>query len=131
MSKSIKALCVLAASVVTSWAMAEETQTMQQVHYQCERGVSVPVTYFNTDAGDSYAVVQIEGQQIPMQVETSASGARYVSTDAERGYIWHSKSDYGVLSWQAKDAAESAQDVIILRDCTVAKEGWLQQLKNL
>lgn len=115
MRNSIKTICLLSACLSSSWAAAETGDQLQQVLYQCERGVSLPVTYLNTASSGAYAVLQVDGQQIPMSIAVSASGARYVSIDEERNYSWHTKSDSGTLSWQPAD--ESSQSVVVLRAC--------------
>jgi len=105
----------MSACLSSAWVLAESGDQLQQVHYQCERGVSLPVTYLNTASGGAYAVLQVDGQQIPMSIAVSASGARYVSIDEERNYSWHTKSDSGVLSWQPSD--DPRQDIVVLRTC--------------
>lgn len=60
MHKLIKAAVVLSACVSAPWAMAEASDSVQQVQYQCERGVAVPVTYLNTASGGSYAAVSVK-----------------------------------------------------------------------
>lgn len=122
MHKSIKAVVVLSACLSSSWALAEASNEVQQVHYQCERGVVVPVTYLNTSSGGSYAVLQVDGQQIPMEITISASGARYTSIDAERGYTWDTKGDSGSLYWQPTDAKEDSDSVTVLADCSTNAE---------
>lgn len=115
MRNSIKTICLLSACLSSSWAAADTGDQLQQVLYQCERGVSLPVTYLNTASGAAYAVLQVDGQQIPMSIAVSASGARYVSIDEQRNYSWHTKSDSGVLSWQP--TGETSQSVVVLGTC--------------
>lgn len=118
MHKAIKAVVVLSACLNAPWTLAETGDSVQQVHYQCERDVAVPVTYLNTTSGGSYAVLQVDGQQVPMEITISASGARYASVDAERGYTWDTKGDSGSLYWQPADSTEGSDSVTVLADCS-------------
>ena len=120
MRKTIKAIALLSACFSSHWAAAEAGDQLQQVLYQCERGVTLPVTYLNTSKGGAYAVLQVDGQQIPMSNVVSASGARYLSIDQERSYTWHTKSDTGVLSWQPSDQPD--KNVIVLSECATGAE---------
>lgn len=95
------ALLVLASGVQAG----EDAEAVQQWLYSCERGVELPVTYVNTQAGNAYAVLQVEGQQVPMQIGMSGSGARYVSVDATRPYVWHTKGSTASLYWEMPDAS--------------------------
>lgn len=124
MHKLIKAAVVLSACVSAPWAMAEASDSVQQVQYQCERGVAVPVTYLNTASGGSYAVLQVDGQQVAMEIVVSASGARYASVDAERGYTWDTKGDSGSLYWQPADAVDNTDSVTVLGECSSSEEMW-------
>lgn len=118
MHKSIKAVVVFSACLSAPWTLAEVSDSVQQVHYQCERDVAVPVTYLNTAGGGSYAVLQVDGQQIAMEITVSASGARYASIDAERGYTWDTKGGSGSLYWQPVDSTESSDSLTVLADCS-------------
>lgn len=108
----------LTALTMSSLAVAGSGDQMQQVLYQCERGIQLPITYINTPSGGAYAVMQIDGQQIPMSIAVSGSGARYVSIDEQRSYSWHTKNNAGVVSWQPADEAEQPAPLLI--DCTTA-----------
>ena len=119
MRKSIKTLVVLTACFTSHWALAENVDQLQQQVYQCERGISLPVTYLNSGSGGAYAVLQVDGQQIAMRNTVSASGALYISNDKERGYSWHSKGNSAVLSWQP--AGEPEQSVIVLDKCVTGE----------
>ncbi len=120
MYKSIKIIGLLSAYFISFYAVAETTDQVQQVQYQCERGVALPVTYLNTASGDAYAVLQVDGQQIAMRNTVSASGARYMSIDPARSYSWHTKNDFGVLSWQPADEPDNS--VVVLAECANGKE---------
>jgi membrane-bound inhibitor of C-type lysozyme len=119
MRNSIKNILLLSACLSSSWAVAENGDQLQQVLYQCERGVSIPVTYLNT-VGGAYAVLQVDGQQIPMSIAVSASGARYVSIDEGRNYSWHTKNDNGVLSWQP--VGKPSESVVLFKECTTGTQ---------
>lgn len=120
MRNSSKSLLLIFACLSSSWAVADSGDQLQQVLYQCERGVSLPVTYLNTASGGAYAVLQVDGQQIPMSIAVSASGARYESIDEGRNYSWHTKSDSGVLSWQA--AGDASENVVVLKECATGTQ---------
>ncbi len=70
------------------------------VRYLCERGVEVPVTYVNADGMESVAVLTVEGGQITLIQEVSASGARYGWPSGGSHYIWWSKGDAATLLWR-------------------------------
>ena len=129
MRKTIQTLVVLTACFTSHWALAESADQLQQQVYQCERGVSLPVTYLNSGSGGAYAVLHVDGQQIAMRNTVSASGALYVSNDKERGYSWHSKGNSGVLSWQP--AGEPEQSVIVLSECATAEEMLAKIVRDL
>lgn len=120
MRNSLKTVLLISACLSSSWAVAESGDQLQQVLYQCERGVTLPVTYLNTASGGAYAVLQVDGQQIPMSIAVSASGARYVSIDEGRNYSWHTKSDTGILSWQP--AGDASEDAVVLKECATGTQ---------
>ena len=87
-----------------------------QVAYQCELGIKIPVTYINTQAGSSFAVLLVEGKQVPMNNVRSGSGALYASiNDAER-YRWHTKGDSAIL-WWASSKKDAQLELNLLKDC--------------
>lgn len=120
MRNSSKSLFLIFACLSSSWVAADSGDQLQQVLYQCERGVSLPVTYLNTASGGAYAVLQVDGQQIPMSIAVSASGARYESIDQGRNYSWHTKSDSGVLSWRL--AGDASENVVVLKECVTGTQ---------
>lgn len=95
---------------------ADGTQFLTTI-YHCERGVTVPVTYINTEAGASVAIMQIEGRQVPMAIAPSGSGARYLGVDPQRGYELHGKGDAALISVTPADGGEM---VPLYHDCTAA-----------
>jgi len=119
MRKTMTQTIFLFACFSSHWAMAETGDQVQQVLYQCERNVSLPVTYLSTANGGAYAVLQVDGQQIAMRNTVSASGARYQSIDETRGYSWHSKGDGGILSWQPVNQPDKNR--IVLAECASAE----------
>ncbi len=92
------------------------TDSIQQTVYQCERGVTVPAAYINTASGESFAVINVEGKQIPMKIDVSASGARYVSIDETHGYRWHTKGKTAMLLHLEAD--HTAKETTVLNNCT-------------
>lgn len=127
MRKSMKAMTVVLACLGSQWALAENADHVLQMQYQCERGVSVPVTYVNTAIGGSYAILQVDGQQLLMENVVSASGARYASLDAKRGqYTWDTKGNAGYLYWQSI-AAEEESGAAVLSECSANEEMFASQ----
>lgn len=61
-----------------------------QTDYTCESGQTIQASY----PTDSTAVVTYEGQTIPMTIDVSGSGARYVGGDFE---WWTKGTDEGTL----------------------------------
>ncbi len=91
-------------------AIARES-SFETLRYLCDRGVEVPVTYVN--APDlSRAVLNVEGTQITLEIEVSASGARYGWPSDGAHYIWWSKGDSAFLMW-----SEAGEENIILDNC--------------
>lgn len=122
MGKSIQAIAVLFGCLASQWALADNTDHVLQVEYQCERGVTVPATYMNTASGSAYAVLHVDGQQLLMENVMSASGARYASMDAKYGqYTWDTKGNAGALYWQASDV-EDESSVQVLGACVSSAE---------
>lgn len=89
--------------------------------YECERGVRVPVTYVNADAGGSIAVLQVEGSQVALEQAVSASGARYAPAGEGAGYRWWSKGDEGLLLFFP--SGEAAEEETLLSECRALTEG--------
>ncbi len=92
---------------------AHADQQLVTARYLCERGVEVPVAYVNAD-GASVAVLTVEGRQIALQQEVSASGARYGWPSDGSNYVWWSKGDSATLLW--KDGA-AGTETPLLSDC--------------
>ena len=85
------------------------------VRYGCDRGAQVVATYLN--AGEqSFAVVGFEGRQLGFVIGTSASGARYVSSDPAQPYVWWTKGDTAILLHGTGDA-----EAMIYGDCAAVK----------
>lgn len=127
MRKSIQTMAVVLAGLGSQWALAENADHVLQVQYQCERGITVPVTYVNTASGSSYAVLQVDGQQLLMENVVSASGARYTSLDAKRGqYTWDTKGNTGYLYWQLIVAADESGEPV-LSECAANEEMFASQ----
>ncbi len=64
MFKQIATPLLFSALALSPLAFAESGDQVQQVIYQCERDVQLPVTYVNTAKGSAYAVLQIDGQHM-------------------------------------------------------------------
>lgn len=110
---------LFSAMAISAHAAAGSGDQVQQVLYQCERDIQLPITYINTAGGGAYAVMQMDGQQIPMSIAVSASGARYVSIDEQRSYSWHTKNNEGVVSWKPADEMDKPMPLLI--ECTTSE----------
>jgi membrane-bound inhibitor of C-type lysozyme len=100
----MKRLAVLVLAAVPSMAQAE--MTVQNQRYLCARGVEVPVVYA-TDTEQAIAVLVVEGRQILLFSEVSASGARYGWPSDGSNYVWSTKGDTATLLWKDETGAET------------------------
>ncbi|WP_065333617.1 MliC family protein [Tritonibacter mobilis] len=91
---------------------ADTTLSTIQTEYTCERGVRVPVVFINTEAGESLAIVQLDGQQVVMTQVVSGSGMRYRSRDENQPYELHGKGNDALIAYGPEEDAD-----LILRDC--------------
>jgi len=97
-----------------AWA---EDLTLNAATYRCERGVEIPVAYVS-GGEDSVAVLTVEGRQIALYAEPSASGARYAWPSGGSGYVWWTKGDGASLFW--KDGANESESPL-LQDCNLSQ----------
>lgn len=79
--------------------------------YICDRGVEVPATYLNT-ADRNFVVINVEGRQISLEVEVSASGARYGWPSDGAHYVWWNTGDEATLYW-----SEAGAETAVLEGC--------------
>lgn len=91
---------------------APAEMAVQGQRYVCERGVDVPVIYA-THADQGIAVLVVEGRQILLYQEISASGARYGWPSDGSNYIWRTKGETAVLLWKDETGGETP----VLSDC--------------
>lgn len=97
---------VLAILMLTA-GVAHAESSYETTRYTCDRGVEVPVTYVNAD-DLSVAVLNVEGQQITLEVEQSASGARYGWPSDGSSYVWWTKGPEATLYW--KDGEQGGEE---------------------
>jgi len=71
----------------------------QTVSYSCEDGAQISVAYLNTQDGQSFAVLPVDGKNRLFVTLLSGSGARYCSGP----YVWWSKGDEATL-WNERNA---------------------------
>ena len=91
-----------------SIAMAQ--MDVQNTRYTCERGVEVPVVYANS--GDtSIAALVVEGNQVLLYSEATASGARYAWPSDGSNYVWLTKDAEGMLLW--RDGATKTETTLL------------------
>ena len=99
-------LPLLAALFLPTTAFAESE--MFTVNYVCPSDASFQVAFINSGE-DSFAVMDLGEQLVPMQIAQSASGARYMSEDAGLE-LWTK----GPMATVSGDEAASAS----YKDCT-------------
>lgn len=87
---------ILLALLLPATASAQDFTTLR---YTCDRGVTVPATYVN-GADQSLVVIHVDGTQITLVNEVSASGARYGWPSDGSGYVWWTKGDEATLYWK-------------------------------
>jgi membrane-bound inhibitor of C-type lysozyme len=120
--RSISKFIALSFYLVGGAASAQDTAQIENVTYICERGATIPVTYFVFDDPDNtYVSAMVEGRLIAMRQNVSGSGALFVSIDEQQSYRWHVKGDTGVLTYL--DADHTADEVVILRECASSDIG--------
>ncbi len=86
-------------AVLPTAATAQEFTTQT---YSCDRGVEVPATYVN-GPDQSLVVIHVEGRQITLLNEPSASGARYGWPSDGSNYVWWTKGDEATLYWKTPE----------------------------
>lgn len=79
--------------------------------FTCPDGQTLDVVFLNTAAGNSYAVVRIGDDLVPMQVAVSASGARYRAIPPDDGRVFWTRGDTATL-YDGPDG-----DRVLLADC--------------
>lgn len=99
------------AACLPSVALAE--MDVQNIGYTCARGVNIPVVYANSGE-TSIAVLVVEGRQILLHTEVTASGARYGWPSGGSNYVWLTKGSAATLMW--RDGATNTE-TILLADC--------------
>lgn len=78
--------------------------------YACDRGVVVPATYVNGEGIEPVVVLNVEGSQITLLLERSASGARYGWPSGGSNYVWWTKGDTATLYW--RDGATREETIL-------------------
>ena len=110
----MKLAIALVLGLVPLAAQAEIDLVTQR--YTCERGVEIPVAYVRAE-GSTVVVLTVEGRQIALYQDISASGTRYAWPSDGAGYVWWTKGDGATLLW--KDGA-AGTETVLLSDCKVA-----------
>ena len=98
----MKRLALPAAFLAALPPAAASAQEFSSASYACDRGVQVPATYVN-GPDLSLVVIQVEGRQITLVNEVSASGARYGWPSDGAGYVWWTKGDAATLYWKTPE----------------------------
>ena len=100
----------ITALLVCAPNLAFAEMAVQNIRYTCERGVEIPVVYVNDDA-TSLAVLVVEGGQILLYSEPSASDARYGWPSGGSNYVWLSKDSEATLMWH--DGATNTETALL------------------
>lgn len=77
--------------------------------YQCEGGKSLTVTYWNSRAGQSFALVPVDGKPMLFVDTIAASGVKYMAGR----YTWWTKGERGDLY----DAMAGANAAPVIAGC--------------
>ena len=107
----MRTAAVLLGAVAAQPAAAE----VMTARYICERGVEVPASYINGEGMEPVAVIHVEGEQITLILERSASGARYGWPSGGSNYVWWTKGDTATLYWRD---GETTIEEALYSDCT-------------
>jgi membrane-bound inhibitor of C-type lysozyme len=104
------ALCGVLIAVPTALlpGIARSEIDLATRHYTCDRGVDIPASYINAD-GSSVVVLHVEGRQIALYQQVSASGVRYGWPSDGANYVWLTKGDDASLLW-----SEAGQETPLL-----------------
>ena len=80
-------------------ALPAAGQSFSIVTYMCDRGISVPVT--NVVGPDTDLVVlNVDGRQVTLRAEPSASGVRYSWPTDAPVHVWWTRGDEATLYWK-------------------------------
>ena len=114
MNRSYKIALAIAAGLASTPSQAQQAQptvkisidmpaeaTANSVTYACGDGISLPVSYVNSDP-NFLAVVPVDGKSIIFASAISGSGARYTSGR----YEWWTKGDNATLRDLTVDESE-------------------------
>lgn len=87
------------------WAGAAQAAPLEvsNLRYLCDRGVALPVV-FVTGPEDAVAVLQVDGSQILLYREASASGVRYAWPSDGAGYVLWTSGDEARVFWREAGA---------------------------
>lgn len=96
---------------------ADSTMNFNQVVYQCERGIELPVIFLPNNA-----TMYIDGHLVLLKKQTPGeSGTTYISVDEQNGYRLKTNGDLAVITWLASD--DEAVEQTILKDCAIPEDG--------
>ncbi|AVO38885.1 MliC family protein [Pukyongiella litopenaei] len=83
--------------------------------YQCDRAVTLPVTFINPGDAPGLAVMMVEGKLVALRQATSGSGVRYVALDEQDSYRLYTKGSDAFVTHMAAD--HTAEEATILDGC--------------
>lgn len=107
-------------AAVSRQASEQPAWPHETVKYRCEDGTELQAAYLNLDSGESFVALYYDGRLSLMRQWRAASGARYISMDEQVGLRWHTKHDWGVLSFLAAD--HTAEEITLHTDCKAVKQ---------
>lgn len=89
-------------------AEATNEDALARVVYTCKDEAQLEVVYFNSAAGNSFAVMSYGGELIPMEQMVMASGAAYAAMDDTLNLKLFTKGDEAFV--EENDAATDLSD---------------------
>lgn len=104
----LSALCGCA-TADTFHAPGIEVASTSTHTYQCEGGQSLTVTYWNSQAGQSFALLPLDGKPMLFVDTIAASGVKYMAGR----YTWWTKGERGDLY----DAMAGANAAAVMKGC--------------
>lgn len=115
MALTLCAAPVWAEKTVDSEALADgeagamNEDALARVVYTCKDEAQLEVVYFNSAAGNSFAVMSYGGELVPMEQVVTASGAAYAAMDDALNLKLFTKGDEAFV--------EENETITDLKDC--------------
>ncbi len=97
-----------AAVCVALWATGAAAQAFRSANYTCDNGAAVMAHYLGQGEGATVLML-VDGQQMALYAQPSASGVRYVEAGTGAVRVWFTKDSQAM--WMAR-AADGAEEVL-------------------